>query len=98
MRMLIPVLPHKRSCHGRRRAPRALLRRFLQSHDVEVQVRALSSAGSRLGDTLLSMAADVGANLMVMGCYGHSRGREWILGGATRSVLQSMTIPVLMAH
>jgi len=35
---------------------------------------------------------------LVMGCFGHSRAREWILGGATRTLLQSMTIPVLMAH
>ncbi len=39
-----------------------------------------------------------GADLLVMGCYGHSRAREWALGGASRSVLQSMTVPVLMSH
>lgn len=77
---------------------RPLLERFLQRHGVDVQFRSVSGPGSLAGDTLLSMAADVGASLMVMGCYGHSRGREWILGGATRSILQSMTIPVLMAH
>jgi nucleotide-binding universal stress UspA family protein len=41
---------------------------------------------------------DLGADLLVMGCYGHSRAREWILGGVTRTVLASMTLPVLMAH
>lgn len=50
------------------------------------------------GDRLLSLAADVGADLLVMGCYGHSRAREWILGGATRTILESMTLPVLMSH
>ena len=50
------------------------------------------------GNRLLSFAADVGADLLVMGCYGHSRAREWVLGGATLSVLQSMTLPVLMSH
>jgi nucleotide-binding universal stress UspA family protein len=50
------------------------------------------------GDRLLSLAADLGADLLVMGCYGHSRAREWVLGGVTRSMLQSMTLPVLMSH
>jgi len=39
-----------------------------------------------------------GADLLVMGCYGHSRAREWVLGGTSRTVLRSMTLPVLMAH
>jgi nucleotide-binding universal stress UspA family protein len=80
-------------------AHRPLLQRFLQRHGVDdVQFRSVAGAAPQAGDTLLSMAADVGASLLVMGCYGHSRGREWILGGATRSVLLSMNLPVLMAH
>lgn len=51
-----------------------------------------------LGELLLSRACDLGADLLVMGCYGHSRTREWVLGGTSRTVLQSMTLPVLMAH
>jgi nucleotide-binding universal stress UspA family protein len=51
-----------------------------------------------LGEMLLSRAFDLGADLMVMGCYGHSRAREWVLGGTSRTVLRSMTMPVLMAH
>jgi nucleotide-binding universal stress UspA family protein len=47
---------------------------------------------------LLSYAADSGADLMVMGGYGHSRLREFILGGVTRGILASMTVPVLMSH
>jgi nucleotide-binding universal stress UspA family protein len=50
------------------------------------------------GNKLLSLAADLGADLMVMGCYGHSRAREWVMGGATLSILQWMTLPVLMSH
>jgi nucleotide-binding universal stress UspA family protein len=46
----------------------------------------------------LSRAADLGADLLVIGAYGHSRVRELLLGGATRSILQSMTLPVLMSH
>jgi nucleotide-binding universal stress UspA family protein len=47
---------------------------------------------------LLSRAADLGADLLVIGAYGHSRLRELLLGGVTRSILQSMTLPVLMSH
>jgi nucleotide-binding universal stress UspA family protein len=49
-------------------------------------------------ETLLSRAADMGADLLVMGGYGHSRLRELVLGGTTRTVLASMTVPTLMAH
>ena len=45
-----------------------------------------------------ALAADVHADLLVMGCYGHSRFRELVLGGASRSILQHMTVPVLMSH
>lgn len=51
-----------------------------------------------IGNALLSCAADLGADLLVMGAYGHSRVRELMLGGATRTVLASMTLPILMSH
>ncbi len=51
-----------------------------------------------VGELLLSLAADVQADLLVMGCYSHGRAREWVLGGATRTVLQGMTLPVFMVH
>jgi nucleotide-binding universal stress UspA family protein len=50
------------------------------------------------GEALLSLCADEGADLLVMGAYGHTRFRELLLGGATRQILDSMTVPVLMAH
>lgn len=50
------------------------------------------------GNKLLSFAADLSADLLIMGCYGHSRAREWVMGGATLSILQWMTLPVLMSH
>ena len=49
-------------------------------------------------DALLSHAADSGTDFLIMGGYGHSRLREFVLGGVTRSILRSMTVPVLMAH
>jgi nucleotide-binding universal stress UspA family protein len=51
-----------------------------------------------VGETLLACAEDFGANLLVMGCYGHTRLREFVFGGASRHVLNHMSIPVLMSH
>lgn len=51
-----------------------------------------------VGERLLSLAADQSADLLVMGAYGHSRFRESLLGSVTRTVLEAMTLPVLMAH
>jgi nucleotide-binding universal stress UspA family protein len=51
-----------------------------------------------VGNALLSLAADRGDDLLVIGAYGHTRCRELVLGGVTRTLLQSMTIPVLMAR
>ncbi|CAL8479050.1 universal stress protein [Caballeronia sp. S22] len=68
-------------------------------HGVEVDiVSGASGADASAGDILLSRAADLGADLVVMGGYGHARWRELVLGGATRTFLQSMTVPVLMSH
>jgi len=75
------------------------LRNLLQRHGiVDAELHTLVAAAAQAGELMLSMAADVSADLMVMGCYGHSRSRELVLGGASRSVLDSMTLPVLMAH
>ena len=51
-----------------------------------------------VGNQLLSRAADLSVDLIVMGAYGHSRLRELVLGGVTRTLLESMTVPVLMSH
>lgn len=74
------------------------LQGYLKAHGVGLETHAGGADDSEVGERLLSMAADVGADLLVMGCYGHGRTREWVLGGATRTVLSSMTLPVLMAH
>jgi nucleotide-binding universal stress UspA family protein len=71
---------------------------YLRQHGVEVDWRHGGPAPEKLGDELLSRTFDLGADLLVMGCYGHSRAREWVLGGTSRSILASMTLPVLMAH
>ena len=66
-------------------------------HGVDARCREASDAGD-VGETLLSRAADLGADLVVMGCYGHGRLTEFLLGGATRSALASMPAVTLMAH
>jgi nucleotide-binding universal stress UspA family protein len=58
----------------------------------------LVTGGADVANTILSYAADVSTDFVVMGGYGHSRLRAFILGGATRGVLSSMTIPALMSH
>jgi len=71
---------------------------YLKLHGVTPAWHEQGSEPGSLGEILLSRAFDLGADLLVMGCYGHSRAREWVLGGTSRTVLRSMTLPVLMAH
>jgi len=78
--------------------PGADIALHLARHGVKVRIERTASAGLPVGEVLLSRLADFGADLLVMGAYGHSRAREVLLGGATRSVLRSMTVPVLMSH
>ena len=70
----------------------------LARHGLKVDVHRISGASIDVGDALLSHAADSGADFMVMGGYGHSRLREFVLGGVTRSIFESMTVPVLISH
>ncbi|MBK8108783.1 MAG: universal stress protein [Betaproteobacteria bacterium] len=76
----------------------ARLTHWLQLHDVVAPIEHHRLADGEVGAALLSLAAASGAELLVMGCYGHSRARELVLGGASRTVLRSMTLPVLMVH
>ncbi|MGH7060462.1 MAG: universal stress protein [Stellaceae bacterium] len=84
------------SGHGE--LPGADISLHLARHGVKAAIERTVSADVPVGDVLLSRAADLGADLLVMGAYGHSRARELLLGGATRTVLSSMTLPVLMSH
>lgn len=78
--------------------PGADIALFLARHGVNVTVSHERGTDIDAGNLLLSRAADMDVNLIVMGAYGHSRMQELILGGATRTILQSMTVPVLMSH
>jgi nucleotide-binding universal stress UspA family protein len=74
------------------------LAEHLARHDLNIELKRLIAPDMDVANVILSYAADSGADFIVMGGYGHSRLREFILGGATRGMLQSMTVPVLMAH
>lgn len=72
---------------------------FLRGHEIAAQHRSVIAAkGSTIGDVLQRAALDEDAGLLVMGAYGHSRMREFVLGGATKSVLGSVRLPLLMSH
>ncbi len=78
--------------------PGADIGQHLARHDLKVEVRRIVSPDTDVASTILSHAADTAADFIVMGGYGHSRLREFILGGATRGMLQAMTLPTLMSH
>jgi nucleotide-binding universal stress UspA family protein len=79
--------------------PGADIALYLTRHGVKVNVMQ-EEIGSEIdiANAMLSHAAERGIDLIVMGCYGHSRFREMLLGGVTRAILESMTVPVLMSH
>ncbi len=85
---------------GKKRSgePGADVAGFLARHGLTVTIRAIPNTHKGVADALLSYAAANGADWIAMGAYGHGRFREFILGGATRGVLEHMTVPVLMAH
>ena len=78
--------------------PGADLGEHLARHGLKVEVKRLTADDIDVASMLLSHAADSDADIMVMGGYGHSRLREFVLGGVTRALLESMTVPVLMSH
>jgi nucleotide-binding universal stress UspA family protein len=82
--------------HGQE--PGADIARHLARHGLEVTVQRAVAPDIAVSDVILNTIAEQSVDLLVMGGYGHSRLREFMLGGATRSLLGAMTAPVLMAH
>ena len=74
------------------------LGQHLARHGLKIDVKRITSPDIDVASTILSYVADSNADMLVMGGYGHSRLREFILGGVTRGILESMTVPVLMSH
>jgi nucleotide-binding universal stress UspA family protein len=83
---------------GHGEIPCADIGHHLARHGVKAEASSLRVDDLDIGDAVLSRAADFGADLIVMGAYGHSRWRELVLGGVTRHLLNHMTAPVFMSH
>jgi nucleotide-binding universal stress UspA family protein len=84
--------PHRGIVHG------ASIAETLDRHGAKVETLSLSLDGMSEGEVLLRAARDHGARLIVMGCYGHSRLRELVFGGASRHIFANADMPVLMSH
>jgi nucleotide-binding universal stress UspA family protein len=78
--------------------PGADMGQHLARYGHSVEIKRLVAPDTDVANTILSYAADSSADFLVMGGYGHSRLREFILGGATRGILGAMTLPTLMSH
>ena len=78
--------------------PGADIGHHLARHGLKIDVKRIAAGDVEIGNMILSYAADCGADLIVMGGYGHSRLREFVLGGVTRTIFSAMTLPVLMSH
>lgn len=85
-----------RGAHGQ--IPGADIGLFLTRHGVKVEVSEYRAKDLDVGSQILSRAADLASDLIVMGGYGHSRVQELFLGGVSRTMLEAMTVPVLMSH
>jgi nucleotide-binding universal stress UspA family protein len=92
------VLTVTKESAAQKRLPDVDLGTYLAEHDLDVKIVENSNTGIDPGNWLLSTTADMGADLLVMGAYGHSRVGELILGGVTRTILKTMTLPTIMSH
>lgn len=79
-------------------APGDELALLLARHGVNAEVHVDIAPDTDVPNELLSKAAEFGSDIIVMGCYSHSRLREFVFGGATREIMKSMTVPILMSH
>ncbi len=91
----VAIINPKGDQHGDQ--PGSDLASYLARHGIKLEV-SVHRTKLDIGNALLSLAADLNSDMLVMGGYGHSRFREMIMGGATRGILESMTIPVFMSH
>ncbi|MES2740284.1 MAG: universal stress protein [Pseudomonadota bacterium] len=101
----IAIIDAEQNGHTHGEQPGAPLTAYLARHGVRAEAVLRQSGrhsafrrSGHSGEALLALAHDLQADLLVMGAYGHSRVRETIMGGATRTILESMTLPVLMMH
>ena len=93
--IVLTVNPGKGN-HGEQ--PGADISLHLARHGIKVEAQHLEARDLSVADVILSRMADEDIDLLVMGAYGHSRFREWVMGGTTRQIFANMTVPVLMSH
>ena len=104
VRAALPLLRAAREVHlveieeKRRLYPRDLAARYLSRHDVHVQISERQTGRSHVAAAMRSAATEAGAGLIVMGAFGHSRLREFLLGGVTADLLGDSAVPLLLAH
>jgi len=104
LRLALPVLTHAAGVHivevsdEAARVPASEAAQWLSRHGIAADVHDWPAKGRRISVALLHAASELGAAFMVMGAYGHSRLRETVLGGVTRELIASATVPLLMAH
>jgi nucleotide-binding universal stress UspA family protein len=94
---LVTVNPRE-APFGHGEEPGADIALHLARHGIKVEVQRIETRELDVANAILSHLADRGSDLLIMGAYGHSRLRELVLGGVTRTILRDMTVPVLMAH
>ena len=94
----VEVLTVRHSQEPADELPGVDIAQHLARHKIKVNFKRIVAGDIHIASAILSHAADSGTDLVVMGGYGHSRLREFVLGGATRGILNSMTVPILMSH
>ena len=97
-KLIVLAINPARGIAGDGDLPAADMAHHLARHGITAEAAHTAADDVAVGDLILSRAADMGADLIVMGGYGHSRAREFVLGGATRTLLGHMTVPVLLSH
>jgi len=97
-RVTVLIVDGHPSPAGHGAEPGADVASWLVRHGVKAMVQRDTAPDGDVGGAILSRAMDHDIDLIVMGLYGHSRLRELVLGGASRTLLASMTVPVFMAH
>jgi nucleotide-binding universal stress UspA family protein len=97
-KVIVLIVDTTKSGSGYGPEPGAAISAWLARHGVRVTVQRDVAADTDVGNVIMSRAAANSVDLIVMGLYGHSRLREVILGGASRTLLSNMTVPILMAH
>jgi nucleotide-binding universal stress UspA family protein len=97
-RTVVLVIDPEPARDGSQSAPAADIAKHLDRLGTSVEVNTIESQGREVSEVILDQARRLSADLIVMGGYGHSRAREWMMGGATRDMLTSSDVPILMAH